>query len=188
MPVWQQFYTRHQDDNLEVISVALDAQGAEKARPYVEAAGATFTTLVDEENLLSRMFSFKAVPNGLLIDEERVVNYQKFGGFDIRKPEYVELTEAWLKGATAEWLAERMREDSFGGPDHEAASAYFQRGVELYREGDVAKALVEWKKGRDLEPDNWVIRKQIWAVENPDKFYDGDVDFAWQKEQIQQGM
>ena len=48
MPVWQQFHTRHQGDNVEVVTVALDAQGAEKARPYVEASGATFTTLVDE--------------------------------------------------------------------------------------------------------------------------------------------
>ena len=187
MPVWPQFYTKHKADNVEVITVALDAQGAEKARPYVEAAGATFTTLVDEGNLLSQMFRFKAVPNGFLIDEQGVVQYQKYGGFDIRKPEYAELTETWVKGATAEWLAERMHEDSFGGPEHEAAIAHFQRGVEMYKTGDALNALVEWKKGRDLEPDNWVIRKQIWAVENPDRFYNGPVDSAWQKGQIQQG-
>ena len=49
------------------------------------------------------------------------------------------------------------------------------------------RPLFWWKKGRDLEPDNWVVRKQIWAVEHPERFYDGDVDSAWQKEQIQQG-
>jgi len=52
----------------------------------------------------------------------------------------------------------------------------------------VDDAMVEWKKGRDLEPDNWVIRKQIWAVENPERFYDGAVDTGWQLEQIERGV
>ena len=30
----------------------MDAQGPHKPRPYVESAGAEFTTVVDEENLL----------------------------------------------------------------------------------------------------------------------------------------
>ena len=40
-----------------------------------------------------------------------------------------------------------------------------------------------WRRGRDLDPGNYLIRKQIWAVENPDKFYNGDVDYDWQREQ-----
>ncbi len=187
LPVWQEFYTRHRDDNIEVVTVAVDAQGAEKARPYLERANATYTTLVDEENLLSQMFGFKAVPNGLLIDEQGVLHYRKFGGFDIRNQEFSSLLEEWAKNPSPEWLAERMQEDTLGGPDHEAVIAHFQRGLEHYRNGNVQEALVEWKKGRDLEPDNWVVRKQIWAVEHPERFYDGDVDSAWQKEQIQQG-
>ena len=170
-----------------MVTVALDAQGAEKARPYVERAGATYTTLVDESNMLSQMFSFKAVPNGFLIDEQGVLNYRKLGGFDIRKEEFASLVEAWVRDPSPEWLAERMEEDPQGGPEHEAATAHFQRGLEYYRVGNVEEALAEWKRGRDLEPDNWVIRKQVWAVEHPEKFYEGDVDYAWQREQIQHG-
>ena len=61
-------------------------------------------------------------------------------------------------------------------------------GLELYNQGRIEEALAEWRKGMKLEPDNWVIRKQIWAVENPDKFYFGDVDYDWQKEQIAKGL
>ena len=96
--------------------MALDAQGAEKARPYVEEAGAAYTTLVDEDNLLSRLFSFKAVPNALLIDEAGLLNYQKYGGFDIRKQEYAEIAQGWAQGTSPQWLAERMQEDTRGGP------------------------------------------------------------------------
>ena len=188
LPGWQEFYTRHQNDNFEVVTVAVDAQGAEKARPFVEQAGATYTTLVDETNLLSQMFGFKAVPNGLLIDEQGVLQYRKFGGFDIRKQEYADLLEEWTANPSPEWLAERMQEDPLGGPDHDAAIVHFQQGLEHYHAGNVQDALVEWKKGRDLEQDNWVIRKQIWAVEHPEKFYNGDIDSAWQQEQVQEGV
>ena len=62
MPVWQQFYDNNQDANFEILSVALDAQGPEKPRPFAEKAGCEFTTIVDEENLLGQLYGFKAVP------------------------------------------------------------------------------------------------------------------------------
>ena len=166
--------------------MAVGAQGAEKARPYVERAGATYTNLVDERNLLSQMFGFKAVPNGLLIDEQGILQYWKLGGFDIRKQEYGELVEEWARNPSTA-LAERMTENPVESSEHQAVINYFQRGVSLLRQGKVEDALVEWKKGRDLEPDNWVVRKQIWAVEHPEKFYHGDVDRQWQQEQVKEG-
>lgn len=30
----------------------------------------------------------------------------------------------------------------------------------------------------------WLIRKQLWAIETPEAFYEGNVDFEWQKEQM----
>ena len=188
LPVWQQFYAKHHDSNIEVISVAIDAQGAEKARPYVEQAGATFITLVDESNLLSQMLSFKAIPNCLLIDEQGVLQYRKYGGFDIRKQDYAILAQEWAENPSPEWLAEQMQEDAVGGSDHDKAIVHFQRGLDYYHQSNTEEALVEWKKGRDLEPDNWVIRKQIWAVEHPEKFYNGEVDYGWQREQVEQGI
>jgi hypothetical protein len=49
--------------------------------------------------------------------------------------------------------------------------------------GKREKALVALKKAWALEPDNWVIRKQIWAVEHPDQFYPA-INTEWQREQI----
>lgn len=40
-----------------------------------------------------------------------------------------------------------------------------------------------WK----LDQDNWIIRKQIWALEHPEKFYKGKVDYDWQKIQNKTG-
>ena len=87
LPVWQDFYSKYRSKDIEVVSVAVDAQGSGKVQPYLDLAGATFVTLIDESNLLSSIFGFKAVPNGLLIDEYGILNYQKYGGFELRKPE-----------------------------------------------------------------------------------------------------
>ena len=63
------------------------------------------------------------------------------------------------------------------------ANAVFREGLELYRSGMIGKALTRWRQGLELNPDNYLIRKQIWAVENPERFYEGDVDYDWQREE-----
>ena len=65
------------------------------------------------------------------------------------------------------------------------ASARFQLGLVLLEGGKKQEAMAEWRKALALDPQNWIIHKQIWAVENPDKFYDGDVDYGWQKAQLE---
>ena len=161
----------------------MDAQGPEKARPYVERAGATFTTLVDQAGELAALYGFRLIPNVLLIDQDGVLHYRKFGGFDVlRRPEDRELVERWMR--TGE-VPPPPEEDST--PDGQAM-AYFRRGVELYHQGRVGEALEAWRQGWRLQPDNWLIRKQVWAVEHPERFYQGGVDFDWQKEQIARGQ
>ena len=80
-----------------------------------------------------------------------------------------------------------MKDNVMGGPEHEQALKHFQTGVNYYNQGKLRESLIEWEKGRNLDPDSWVIRKQIWAVQNPEKFYDGEVDSDWQRQQIEQG-
>ncbi len=169
-----------------MLSVALDLQGADKARPFAEKAKATFTTVVDEENLLGQLYGFKAVPNGFLIDEEGVVRYKKLGGFDIRKAEFADILEKWVDSPGLDESLQAAETELSEG--HSQAIELFRKGLELYRQGDLDGAVVEWRRGVELEPDNWVIRKQIWAVQNPDRFYAADVDFDWQKEQIARGL
>jgi len=71
---------------------------------------------------------------------------------------------------------------------HAKANAHFRAGEKLYREGETDEAVAEWRKAVALEPDNYIIRKQIWAVQNPERFYSGNVDYDWQAEQLRQGL
>jgi tetratricopeptide (TPR) repeat protein len=63
------------------------------------------------------------------------------------------------------------------------AKALFARGVVYHREGKIPLALASWKKALALEPSNWVIRKQIWALEFPERFYPR-IQYEWQNEQV----
>jgi len=187
LPVWQQLYEsdRLSEAGVEILSVAMDAQGAHVARPFVEKAGATFPTVVDEENLLGQLYRFKAIPNGYLIDQRGVVEYRRLGGFDIRKPETKRIVTDWIHGPGGS-LLDSPHVDVIGG-EHDQANSLFREGLQEYRAGNVEAAMTLWREGMALEPDNYIIRKQVWAVENPDRFYDAGVGYDWQRQQIEQG-
>lgn len=65
------------------------------------------------------------------------------------------------------------------------ATARFQLGLVLLESDKKQEAMAEWRKALALDPQNWIIHKQIWAVEHPEKFYEGNVDYSWQKTQLE---
>lgn len=167
-----------------MLGVAVDAQGSEPPRRYAEKAGVTFPIVVDAENALAKLFNYKVVPNGILADEQGFIQYVKIGGFEIRQPRYAELVKAWAAGGPATGMADLSREEATRGMKHPEALQYYDQGLALYREGSVVEAMALWRKVVEMEPDNFVVRKQVWAIEHPEKFYDGQIDSAWQREQI----
>ena len=164
-----------------MLSVAIDAQSSDKPHHYVEKAGATFTTVVDRENVLSDLYGFRAIPNGFLIDEDGIVRFSALGGFDIRRSETAEVLERWLSGQSPTPGGEESTDVDSG---HSAANAIFREGLDLFNAGSTEEALTRWRQGLEMDPDNYLIRKQIWALENPERFYEGDVDYTWQQEQL----
>ena len=114
------------------------------------------------------------------------MRYKKLGGFDIRSADAASVMRRWIEGVNLERTGEAAEGPL--GSEHSQANACFRRGLELYQAGSSELALAEWRKGVELDPDNYIIRKQIWAVENPEKFYSGGVDFDWQKEQFALGL
>jgi len=163
----------------------LDAQGPEKVYPYVEDTHRTFTTVIDSNNMLGALYGFKAVPNGFLIDAKGVVRYKQLGRFDIRQKNVQTVLKEWLDESNLE--TEIQSADVADSGEYSSANHYFLKGMRLYTSGDFDAAAAEWRKGEESDPDNWLIRKQIWALEHPDRFYSGFVDYNWQKEQISKG-
>jgi hypothetical protein len=167
--------------NVELLSVAIDMQGSEVVKPYLQKENKTFVTVVDTENMFSREFGFKKIPNGYFIEPDGNVTYSKTWGFDIRSSEIRRKVEDWVKTST-------NPEDAFESPVVEErnvqAEPYMESGLKLYQDGKKEAAVLQLRKALKLDPDNLTIRKQIWAIMNPDKFYGDEIDFDWQKQQF----
>lgn len=97
------------------------------------------------------------------------------------------MLEKWVSDPdyNAALLRDMQRSDESVSQTLTEATARFQLGLILLEGGKKQEAMAEWRKALALDPQNWIIHKQIWAVEHPDKFYDGGVDYGWQKTQLE---
>ena len=211
-----------------MLSVAMDAGGADKPRAFVEESGVTFPTFVDASGILFRLFGFTAVPNGVYVDETGVIRFQLYTGFSIDRKDIVAQLESLLATPVgAEPAAPIVSQQSFelevmleqaaanGADPHiqlglaetylhegesaqaaeafaraldldqESASAAFGLGTALHELGQTSAALDAWRRALRLEPENFIIRKQIWRVEYPEKFYP-TIDYEWQQVKLAQ--
>ena len=155
-------------------------------RPYVDRAQATFTTLVDETNALGPLYGFRAVPNLFLIGSDGTIAFRELGTFNVREPAKRALVDRWAETGEA-GAAERSTAEDVGVGRAEA-NARFVEGRRLYGRGLIDEALAEWRRAVAIEPDNYNIRKQIWAIESPERFYADRVDYDWQQEQLAKGL
>lgn len=165
--------------------IAQDAQGAGVARPWVEKAGGTYRALLDQANVIGKAYRLKYVPVGILVDEQ---------GRLVRPVASVNIGDDAFRAALSDWVttgdvpadwqsgdAPRARDLT---PDEAEADARFQLAVTLLKNDKRDAAIAELREAMKLDPENWLIRKQLWAVETPEAFYEGSVDYGWQKEQM----
>ncbi len=136
--------------------------------------------------MIGKVFNLKYVPVGILLDEEGLLA-KSIGPVNIDESDFsAELLEWVLTGTIpAAWSESNRPEIPHPLSSREQeADERFQRATQLLEQNNRAEALVELRAAVHLDPDNWVIRKQLWAVETPLAFYKGEVDYVWQKEQI----
>lgn len=170
-----------------MVVIALDAQGAEAARPWVEKAGGEYCALLDQQNALGKACGVKYVPVGILVDEDgrlaRPVGSVNIGDEDFRQ----QLSEWVETGSIPRAWREMEGNGALPAPtaDEQEADARFQLAVVLLERDRRDEALAELRRAVRLDPQNWLIRKQMWALESPDAFYAGDVDYGWQKQQLE---
>jgi hypothetical protein len=55
--------------------------------------------------------------------------------------------------------------------------------VAAHADGDAQRALELWRQALALDPANFLIRSQIWALEHPERFWPA-VDRDWQELQL----
>jgi hypothetical protein len=181
------FYERYRD-NVNILAVAEDVQGASPARPWVEQAKVQYRVAVDRENLLGTLYHFKVVPIGIVIDEN---------GRIVREVSPIDINDGSTRGDVEQWATYNIIPASWPGTERgipqsapktsveSEAEALFRAGMTLLKEGRRNEAIAKFREAFRRDPGNWIIRKQIWALEHPEKFYTGPVDYEWQKKQIE---
>ena len=142
--MWQALHEELEPIGLSVVTVALDFD-AEKARPWINAAGATHPSLIDADHRVDELFGISNVPMAVWIDES---------GTLVRPAEGASIQVSPLRSMDIpENLPERVRRVMAGlkeVPDT----------AEAYR-----AAIVDWaNRGADspyaLEPDEVIERSQ----------------------------
>src|SRR5687767_9923175 len=73
LPGWQALHAELEAAGLTVVTVCMDVEGAEEARPWVELAQPTHPSLVDVTHALGEQLGVVNIPNGTWIDEDGVV-------------------------------------------------------------------------------------------------------------------
>ena len=182
MPVWQEV-SEDSSIDIEVITVAMDVQGFEKPKLYLEKAQSNLATIIDKSNQLGKLYGFKAVPNVYLIGSNRTVDYIELGTFNIRELAKWSLLKNWSNGKEFQ----NSQVEEFEQDIHEKANALFVSGKQLFDSGNTDGAIKIWRKAIEIDPKNYIIRKQIWAIENPNRFYKDKVDYIWQNAQLEKG-
>ena len=168
------------ETGLQFVSVAVDMQGPDVVRPWTVEAQATFTTLLDRTGLLPARLGLGVVPVLLVFEDGRLV--QPASPVNVLRDEQREAVRSWARHGTpsVELPSLPQRE---GSSDTEAALAWLEVARFALEEGRPVDALASLERGFEHDPDNWLIRKQRWALREPERFYDGEIDIAWQAEQ-----
>lgn len=62
-------------------------------------------------------------------------------------------------------------------------TAHYAIGSVLLSQGKKEEGIAAWRKGLEADPMNFTLRKQIWMVQFPERFYP-EIDMRFQVEQI----
>jgi hypothetical protein len=71
--VWQALRAELHPLGVEVVTVGIDAAGADECRPFIEAARPEHPSLVDTTHRLAELFGVVNIPNGVWIDEHGTI-------------------------------------------------------------------------------------------------------------------
>ncbi len=98
-----------------------------------------------------------------------------------RESDWKEIAD-WLRTGSIDTSSKPTKPSGFTNPE---AKLRFEAAAVALAKQESNTALSLLKGALQLDSGNWLIRKQIWAIQDPDRFYDGPIDFEWQKQQLQ---
>jgi len=184
LPGWQTFYRELKDKNFEIVSVAQDTGGAKDASPWIEKANPEYTVLIDEQHLITKLYSMVNVPTAVWISEQgKIVRPNEVAFVDDRFKSYTHMDSGPYLDGIRDWVAKGERSSFVLGeeelrkrltpvsPDRLMADAEFSLAEYLYHAGHGSEAIPHFKQAQRLAPDNWNYKRQAWLLSDADRDY-----------------
>ncbi|MCU1241554.1 MAG: hypothetical protein JWO71_2280 [Candidatus Acidoferrum typicum] len=184
MPGWQIFYHELKDENFEIVSVAQDTGGVKDASPWIEKANPEYIALIDQQHLVTKLYSMVNVPTAVWINEQgKIVRPNEVAFVDDRFKSYSHMDSSPYLEAIRDWVAKGAR-SSFVlseeelrkrltpvSPDRLMADAEFSLAEYLFHAGHGTEAIPHFKQAQRLAPDNWNYKRQAWLLSDADRDY-----------------
>jgi len=177
LPGWQAIYQQLKDKNFEIISVAEDTGGVKDAGKAITDANPTYTVLIDQDHLVSKLYNMVNVPTGVWINEQgKIVRPNEVAFVDDRFKVFTGLDASAYLNALKDWaekgdksayvMSEEKLQAKLGPPDPNSlqASAEFGLGEELYKAGHLAEAIPHFKEAQRLNPKSWNYKRQAYKL------------------------
>jgi len=137
----------------------------------------TYTVLIDQEHLVSRLYNMVNVPTGVWIDEKgRIVRPNEVAFIDDRFKNFTGLDSTPYLKALKDWAAkgdkstyvmsEQRLQEKLTPPDPNVrlASAEFGLAEQLYKAGHIAEAVPHFKEAQRLNPRSWNYKRQAYKL------------------------
>jgi len=160
--------------------------GAEVARPWVEAAGSTHPSLIDQTHYMDARFGVTNIPQVMWIDEnstivrppepaspipvcEAAVRMAELVGGTGERERYVGMVTDWVQnGAESRFV---LSPDAVVAQSRERprstseAAAHFELAQHLWRQdGFSDRALAHFNAAHELQPDNITYKRQAYSA------------------------
>jgi tetratricopeptide (TPR) repeat protein len=184
LPGWQAIYQQLKDRNFEIVAVAQDTNGVKDAGPWITAANPTYTALIDDKHLVTKLYNMVNVPTGVWIDEHgKIVRPNEVAFVDDRFKNFSGLDSAPYLNALRDWIEkgsrsiyamseERLREKlAMNDSNVILASAEFGLGEHLYKGGHLPEAIPHFKEAQRLNPKSWNYKRQAYALSDAKRDY-----------------
>ena len=176
--MWQALAAEFADRNFVVLAVALD-RTADDARPWADAAGATYPVLVDAEHVVADRYRIINVPTGIwIVERGRIVrpNDAVFGNdtfkemHGIASGPHLDALRAWISTGALPFASDdavRARQ-VLPTADEQQARAEFTLAWWLHRAGHPDAAERHFVRAGELAPHDWTIRRGSMPIRGLD--------------------
>jgi hypothetical protein len=177
--------------------VCLEMGGAEIARPYVEQAGSTHPSLIDQAHLLDARFGVTNIPQVMWVDENGSIvrppepasppavgaaaeRSSKLVGDGDRREKYAVRVRDWVaNGAASKYAMDPeavIARSNPRSPDESTAAAHFALAQHLWQtQGLSERALAHFNAAHELQPTNITYKRQAYSVLGVERSEDAEM-------------